>query len=68
VWIAQSVALRLEFLHFDRANCNHPGAKAPPLLNQEGSASKLPSSDEEGQRPWRGVVLDRKCRNSRRRA
>ena len=25
----------------------------------------LPSSDEEGRRPWRGVVLNRKCINSR---
>jgi len=45
---------RLEFLHFCRANRKHPGASAPPLLNQEGSAYKLPSSDEEGPRPWRG--------------
>jgi len=56
---------RLEFLHFDRANRNHPGTSAPPLLNQERSSFKLPSSDEEGQRLWRGVVLNRKCRNSR---
>jgi hypothetical protein len=32
---------------------NHPGACAPPLLNQEGSPYKLPSSDEEGRRLWR---------------
>ena len=50
----------LEFLHFCDSNNNHPGARAPPLLNQEGSSSVLPSSDEEGRRPWRGVVLNRK--------
>jgi hypothetical protein len=32
---------------------NHPGATAPPLLIQEGSSYKLPSSDEEGWRPGR---------------
>ena len=32
---------------------NHPGATAPPLLIQEGSSKKLPSSDEEGRRPGR---------------
>jgi len=44
---------RLDFLHFS-SNRNHAGASAPPLLNQKGSSSKLPSSDEEGPRPWRG--------------
>ena len=29
---------------------NHPGAIAPPLLIQEGSSGRLPSSDEEGRR------------------
>ena len=29
---------------------NHPGAIAPPLLIQDGSSGRLPSSDEEGRR------------------
>ena len=38
---------------------NHPRAIARPLLNQEGSFCGLPSSDEEGKRLWRGVVVSR---------
>ncbi len=38
---------------------NHPRAIARPLLNQEGSFYGLPSSDEEGKRLWRGVVVSR---------
>ena len=51
---------RLEFVHLARqghANCNHPRAPARPLLNQEGNfTGGLPTSDEEGRRPWRRAV------------
>ena len=41
------------FFRHDLHAGNHPGATAPPLLIQEGSSYKLPSSDEEGWRPGR---------------
>ena len=52
-WLSAVRDRRLEFLHLlmlEITAGNHPGAIAPPLLIQEGSSGRLPSSDEEGRR------------------
>jgi hypothetical protein len=43
-------ATRYIYQRYELRAGNHPGAFAPPLLIQEGSSARLPSSDEEGRR------------------
>jgi len=56
------------FFRGDLRAANHPGAIAPPLLIQEGSSGKgSPPQMRRGGALGDGVVLSRKCRNSRSR-